>query len=76
MSELCVFITAQSQLEVDTFMSAIASRLSFLDVFYASLSGPEIKPQGCRPQQRIGPFWPVASCILLDWLLQGHLQAA
>lgn len=62
MSELCVFITAQSQLEVATFMSAIASRLSFLDVFYASLRWSRDQAPGRQAPAENRPL--LASCFL------------
>ena len=48
MSELCVFITTQSQLEMHRDYPSW--------MFSVMLSGgPKIKPQGCRSQQGIDP---------------------
>lgn len=67
MSELCVFITAHSQLEVLFCLyvrHCIETILSGCVLCFSN--GPNIKPQGCRPQQGADPFWFVASCVLWD----------
>lgn len=78
MSELGVFLTTQTHWGAFLYLSVFhhIETILFGCVLCLSRVVPRSSLRAADTNRGQASFWPAASCVLVGWLLQGHLQAS